>query len=197
MGGKAISSHWNREEGKSYSIYTYTNAAQVELLINERSFGTKNNSTENDRRNIILWENVPYAAGKIVAIAKDSNGKEIARHSLETTGRAVALKLVTENADWKADGMDLQYVKVYAVDNKGRVVPKYDGEVIFEVSGEAKLIAVDNGNHFSDELFSGNKRKLHKGFAMAILCSYQKAGEVKIKAFVTGLKPAEKKLTTK
>ena len=72
----------------------------------------------------------------------------------------------TWNADWKADGMDLQYVKVYAVDSKGRVVPATEGEVTFEVSGEARLIAVDNGDHMTDELFSGNHKKLHQGFVI-------------------------------
>ena len=198
VGGKAISSHWNREAGKTYSIYTYTNAAEVELLVNGRSIGTQKNYSENDKRNIILWQNVPYVPGKIVAIAKDINGKEIARHTLETTGKAVALEIETENADWKADGMDLQYVKVYAVDSKGRqVYTADDAEVAFEVNGVAQLIAVDNGDHFSDELFNGNKRRLHNGFAMAILRSTQIAGEVKLKALANGLKPAEKIMATK
>ena len=50
----------------------------------------------------------------------------------------------------KADGMGLQYVKVYAVDNKGRVVPNYDGKITFNIDGPARIIAVDNGNHSSD-----------------------------------------------
>ncbi len=69
----------------------------------------------------------------------------------------------------KAGGMDLQYVKVYAVDNKGRIVPTTgENEITFEVSGAASLIAVDNGGNYSDELFAGNKCKLHNGFALAI-----------------------------
>jgi beta-galactosidase len=69
--------------------------------------------------------------------------------------------------------MDLKYVKVYAVDSKGRIVPTATGEVTFEVLGNAKLYAVDNGDHTSDELFDGNKRQLFNGFAMAILRSTQ------------------------
>ena len=121
----------------------------------------------------------------------------MARHLLETTGKAKALKIELENADWKADGMDLQYVKVYAVDGKGRVVPATEGEVTFEVSGEARLIAVDNGDHMTDELFSGNHKKLHQGFVMAILRSSQTGGDVKVKASLKGLKSAEKKMMTK
>ena len=139
---------------------------------------------------------MPYRQ-KIVAIAKDASGKKWLDHVLEATGEAVALKMVTENADWKSDGMDLQYIKVYAVDREGRIVPTFNGEARFDISGEAKLIAVDNGDHSSDELFSGNQRKMFKGFAMAILRAKQTAGKVNAKVSVKGLKAVERILTTK
>lgn len=196
VGQKVISAHWNRTEGSKYNLYTYTNADEVELLVNGKSIGVQKNSTEVTKRNTIYWKDVPYAAGKITAIARKA-GKEVARHELLTTGKAVALKLETENPNWKADGMDLQYVKVYAVDSKGNKVPTATGEVTFDLNGVATIIAVDNGDHLSDDLFDGNKKKLYKGFAMAILRSGQKAGTVKLKITASGLKGAEKTLTVK
>jgi beta-galactosidase len=198
VGKIPVSSHWNRQEGKSYDVYTYTNAEEVALLVNGKLIGTKkNDTTDITKRNIILWEKVPYSAGTITAIARNA-GKEAARHTLETTGKAVALKLEIENPDdWRADGLDLQYVKVYAVDKKGRTVPATSGEVTFEVSGAARLIAVDNGDHASDELFAGNRRMLHNGFAMAILRSSKTAGAVKVKAAAAGLKSVEKTIHSK
>ncbi len=196
IGTADVSSHWNRENGKSYNLYTFTNADEVELFVNGKSLGVKKNNIEVSKRNMILWQNVPFTPGKVTAVAR-SNGKEIARHQLETTGKAVAMKLEPENTDWKADGMDLQYVKVYAVDSKDRIVPDAVGKVTFEVTGQAKLIAVDNGDHFSDELFDGNARELHNGFAMAVLRSNRQAGEVKIKITSKGLKSAERTFLTK
>jgi beta-galactosidase len=205
VGQKVISSHWNRQEGKKYNLYTYTNADEVELFINARpddpvgrgkSIGVQQNSTDVRKRNTIYWKDIPYTAGKITAIAR-TGGKEVARHELATTGKAVALKIETENANWKADGMDLQYVKVYAVDSKGNKVLTETAELSFDVSGAANLIAVDNGNHLSDDLFAGNKKRLHNGFAMAILRSTQSAGTVKIKVTAAGLKEIEKTLLVK
>ncbi len=196
IGTEDVSSHWNRETGKKYNLYTFTNADEVELFVNGKSLGIKKNNSEYSKKNMIFWSDVSYMPGKITAVAR-TNGKEVALHQLETTGKAVALKIETENADWKANGMDLQYVKVYAVDNKGRKVPTATGEVSFDVSGAARLIAVDNGNHFSDELFGGNKRMLHNGFAMAVLRSERKTGDVKIKVSVNGLKTAEYKMASK
>lgn len=196
VGQKVISSHWNRQEGKKYNIYTYTNADEVELLVNGKSMGVQQNSLDVKKRNTIYWQNIPYGSGKITAIAR-KGGKEIVRHELETTGKAVALKMETENANWKADGMDLQYVKVYAVDSKGQKVPTATGEVTFDVSGAARIIAVDNGNHLSDDLFAGNKKTLYNGFAMAILRSNQTAGTVKLKVTALGLKEVEKTVIVK
>ncbi len=199
VGGLSLASHWNWATGSMQNLYTYTNADEVELLVNGKSMGIrKNDRTDITRRNIIYWENIPYGkGGNIIAVARN-NGKEVARHRLETTGKATTLKMVVENPDdWKADGMDLQYVKVYAVDNKGRVVPDTKDEVTFKVSGAARLIAVDNGDHFTDELFTGNTKKLHKGFIMAILRSDRSGGEVVITASSKGLKDAVKKLVTK
>lgn len=196
VGQKVISSNWNREAGKKYNIYTYTNADEVELLVNGKSIGVQQNSTEVKKRNTIYWKDVPFAPGKITAIAR-KGGKEVARHELETTGKAVALKIEAENPTWKANGMDLQYIKVYAVDSKGRKVPTATGELTFDVSGAARLIAVDNGDHLSDDLFTGNKKALYKGFAMAILRSEQTAGTVKLKVTAPGLKGIEKTFIVK
>lgn len=196
VGQKVISAHWNRQAGKTYNVYTYTNADEVELLVNGKSIGVQKNSTEVRERNTIYWKDVPYSAGKITAVAR-TRGKVVAQHELETTGKAVALTLEAENAAWKADGMDLQYVKVYAVDSKGRKVPTTPGEVIFNVSGAARLIAVDNGDHWSDDLFAGNKKVLHNGFAMAILRSGQMAGVVKLEVTGAGLKGITKSFQMK
>lgn len=191
VGRKPVTSHWNREKGKTYNLFTYTNAEEVELLVNGKSLGKQANNMEINRRNMIFWPNVAFTPGHITAIARTGN-KEVSRFELETAGKPVALVAECDPADWKADGMDLKYIKVYAVDQKGRKVPDATGEVTFEVSGVAQLLAVDNGNHSSDELFGGNKRQLHNGFAMAVLRAGRTAGEVRFKATVAGLKKIEK-----
>ena len=196
VGQKVVSSHWNRQEGKKYNLYTYTNADEVELFINGKSLGVQQNSTDVKKRNTIYWKDIPYTAGKITAVAR-TGGKVVAQHELQTTGKAVALIIETENANWKADGMDLQYVKVYAVDSKGNKVLTETADLNFDVSGAATLIALDNGNHLSDDLFAGNKKRLHNGFAVAILRSSQTAGTVKLKVMGAGFKPAQQNMTTK
>ena len=149
----------------------------MELLVNGHSQGRKTNATDPKQRNRLLWKDVPYQTGKIEAIAYN-NGKEVARHKLETTGEAVRLVAEADNSQWKADGMDLQHINILAVDQKGRRVWKADDELTFEVEGPARLVAVTNGDITSNEPNFDSKRHLWNGHAMAILRAGREKGKV-------------------
>ncbi len=192
VGRMPVSSHWNRKPGSLNNLFTYTNADEVELFVNGKSAGIQKNLKQDiTGRNMIYWQQIPFGkGGNITAVAR-TGGKEVARHTLETSGKATALRLEAENEHWKADGMDLQYVKVYAVDNKGRKVPDAEGEVTFSVTENAVIRAVDNGDNYTGELFTGNKVKLHNGFAMVILRSGREKGKVTLTVQVQGLKSSK------
>lgn len=192
-----LTSHWNFKEGKSLSLYTYTNAEEVELFVNGKSLGIKKNELNDpERRNKIFWEGIKYQKGNITAIAR-SKHKEVARHKLETTGKAIALQLQADTEDWKADGNDLQHIRVYAVDSKGRRVYNAGNTIHFSVTGNATLIAVDNGNIYSNEQYTGDSRKLFKGSALTILKSGNKPSKIIFKAYTERLKSATLNLITK
>ena len=164
----SYSENWNRKDGEKLSLYTYTNAEEVELKLNGKSLGVKKNSSNPKERNRIKWDNIEYKSGTLTAIARNG-GKEVARHSLETTGEAVALKLIPDVQTWHADGKDLQHVRVIAVDKKGRRVLSAGENLRFSVTGDAEIVALDNGNIASDELAVGSERSLFMGSALVIL----------------------------
>lgn len=196
-GNDGMSDHWNREAGKNLEIITYTNADEVELVLNGQSLGKKTNNKSNPKeRNQIKWNNVTYADGYLEAVAR-TNGKIVARHRIETTDKAVRLTASPDNSNWKADGMDLQHVRVYAVDKKGRRVPMAQDELRFSVEGDASIVAVSSGNHQSDELNATNHRKLYNGSALVILRAGKSAGEVVLKTEADGYKTVKTKLQTK
>ena len=175
-----LSENWNREAGEKVSLYTYTNGDEVELFLNGKSLGVKKNSDDPKLRARIKWDGIAYAPGTLQAVAR-KNGKVVARHQIETTGEAVALKLVPDAETWHADGQDLMHVRVYAVDKKGRRVMDLKDKnafsnLTFTVKGDADIVAVDNGNINSDELHVGKKqlnksaeRALYQGSALVIL----------------------------
>ena len=198
-----LSENWNREAGEKVSLYTYTNGDEVELFLNGKSLGVKKNSNDPKLRARIKWDNIAYAPGTLVAVAK-KNGKVVARHQIETTGEAVALKLVPDMETWHADGKDLMHVRIYAVDKKGRRVlnvkdAKAFDKLTFQVKGDANIVAVDNGNISSDELHIGKKqlektiqRNLFQGSALVILRAGDKPGKIELS--VAGEKMKAKKL---
>ena len=198
-----LSENWNREAGEKVSLYTYTNGDEVELFLNGKSLGVKKNSNDPKLRARIKWDNIAYAPGTLVAVAK-KNGKVVARHQIETTGEAVALKLVPDVETWHADGKDLMHVRIYAVDKKGRRVlnmkdAKAFDKLTFTVKGDANIVAVDNGNIASDELHIGKtqlektiQRHLFQGSALVILRAGDKPGKIELS--VAGEKMKAKKL---
>ena len=175
-----LSENWNREAGEKVSLYTYTNGDEVELFLNGKSLGVKKNSDDPKLRARIKWDGIAYAPGTLLAVTR-KNGKVVARHQIETTGEAVALKMVSDAETWHADGQDLMHVRVYAVDKKGRRVMNLKdknafSKLAFSVKGDADIVAVDNGNIYSDELHVGKKqlnktaeRALYQGSALVIL----------------------------
>ncbi len=198
-----LSENWNREVGEKVSLYTYTNADEVELFLNGKSLGVRKNSEAPKLRARIKWDDIAYAPGVLLAVAR-KNGKVVARHQIETTGEAVALKLVPDIETWHADGKDLMHVRIYAVDKKGRRVlnvkdAKAFDKLTFTVKGDANIVAVDNGNIASDELHIGKtqlekiiQRNLFQGSALVILRAGDKPGKIELS--VAGEKMKAKKL---
>ncbi len=198
-----LSENWNREAGEQVSLYTYTNADEVELFLNGKSLGVRKNSEAPKLRARIKWDDIAYAPGVLLAVAR-KNGKVVARHQIETTGETVALKLVPDIETWHADGKDLMHVRIYAVDKKGRRVlnvkdAKAFDKLTFTVKGDANIVAVDNGNIASDELHIGKtqleksiQRHLFQGSALVILRAGDKPGKIELS--VAGEKMKAKKL---
>jgi beta-galactosidase len=195
-GNDILSENWNRKEGTSVNLFTFTNGQEVELLLNGKSLGRKQNPVDPNVRNRIYWKNVPYHSGKLEAVAYE-NGKVIARHKLETTGKAVKLIITPDNNDWHADGQDLQHLRIIAVDSKGRRVFLADDELRFEVEGDAKIAAVTNGDITSEELNVTDHRRLWNGSAMVILRAGKSPSKVTLRTLSDKFKTIMTKLETK
>ncbi len=196
-GNDGMSDHWCRKAGSIQNIITYTNADEVELLLNGKSLGKKQNPKSNPKqRNQIKWDNITYADGKLTAIAYN-NGKVVAKHQIETTGKAVKIIATPEDETWKADGTDLQHIRIQAVDSKGRRVPMAQDELRFEVTGDARIVAVTNGDINSEELNVTDHRRLYNGSAMVILRAGTTPSKISLKTTSDKFKTVTTALETK
>ena len=196
FGGETVTDHWNRTPGSKYTLYTYTNADEVELLVNGKSMGVKKNTTDPNTRNKIKWTDIAYEPGYVEAVAR-KDGKTVARHRINTFGKVSRLQLAPDQEVWKADGTDLQHVTVYAVDKNGNKVWDDTDELTFSVEGDASIVAVSNGDITTDENLAGNRIRLFHGSAMVILRAGVKPSAITLTVSAAGKKDYKLKLNTR
>ncbi len=185
--------HWNWEgmEGKTISVWVYSNLDKVELLHNGQSLGTR--EMKKDRH--VAWV-VKYAPGAIEARGYKGD-KVVMTEKRETTGAPAKLVLRADRQEVSADGEDVAMFAVEVKDSHDRVVPITENEVTFKISGEGKLIGTGNGDPTDHAPDKGTARKAFCGYCMAVVQSTRKAGEIKVEATSPGLASATATISSK
>jgi beta-galactosidase len=190
--------HWNFEgrEGEEIPVWVYSNLDEVELFLNGTSLG----SQKVPHLGHVQWK-VKYMPGAIEARGL-KDGKVVLTEKRETTGPTVAIRLTADRTEIDADGEDLVFLTVEALDKEGRPVPTADNLIAFKVSGEGTLIGVGNGDPNCQESDKEPKRSLFSGMAQVIVQSTKRAGEIRIEAAKEGwdgpeLMPAKITIQTK
>lgn len=183
-----VRSHWNWDGYKGpLEVFTFTNAASVELLLDGTSLGSKRLADFADR--MIRWE-VPNEPGAIRAVARDEQGTVVARHELRTAGPPARLELTSDRTVFAAGGQDLAHVTVRVEDRLGNLVPHGEHTIEFTLEGNGQIAGVDNGNLYSHESFKASPRATYQGRALAIVRAGRGGGIIRLSARADGLEPA-------
>lgn len=198
--------NWAGREGQIMPVLAYTNCDTVELFVNGKSYGVKvqefprqGNSGAWNRYvrpyvNIttadlhLTWD-VAYQPGTVKAVGR-KNGKQVIIDEIHTTGKPTALRLTADSSFINADGSDVALIKVDVLDDKGNVVPDAANQLHFTVTGQGKLLGVDNGNQQDDASFKLNDRKAFKGHAYAVIQASRKPGDMVLAVSSDTLLPA-------
>ena len=171
------------KEGENIRVMVMANVDQIKLLLNGVELAEQKVNAYK-----MNYFNVPFQEGKLEAIGFN-NEIEVARATVETTGKAVSLELTPDRNSLVGDGRDAMPITVRALDNKGRAVPIDNSTVTFTVNGAGKSIGHGNGDPTSHENEKGNSRQLFNGLAQLIVQSnYESKGEINITANAKGLK---------
>ena len=178
--------HWNLfgQEGQEVTVQVYNNCEEIELIVNGVSCGKQ----QQEKYSRGDWK-VVYQPGEITAVGY-IGGKEVARETLETTGKPVALKLELQNGeDIKANGNDLAVVHCTCVDSQGRTVPDAAPFVSFTTNGLGTVAGTgsDNTDHIVP---SCPDRKMYAGVIAAAIKLGTAAGTLSVYAKADGLTPA-------
>lgn len=179
--------HWNWPErlGKNVPVYVYTGGDSAELFLNGKSLGkrAKNANAEVIRdRYALRWLDVTYQPGELKAVAYQQ-GHKIGTAVMRTAGEPAKLRLTPDRTSLSADGEDLSYVLVEAVDQQGNLCPLAMNDVKFRLEGPATMAGVGNGDHHFAAEFQADHVTLFYGKAMLIVRATEgKGGSIRVSA---------------
>ena len=108
-----------------------------------------------------------------------------------TPGDAKKLKLKSEDMTLAADGHDITFIEISAEDENGNPVENANNRIRITVTGEGRLLGLDNGDSTDPDPYQTDSRQLFSGKLLAIVGSAENEGTVKITAESRGLEPAE------
>jgi beta-galactosidase len=189
--------HWNwpGREGQVTPVFVYTNYESAELFVNGKSQGmqTKNNSTPQNRYRL-MWMDVKYEPGTLKVIAYDKDGKPAAEQQIVTADKPYKLILEADRTSLKADGQDIAFVTVSAVDKNGHFCPLANEQLTFKVTGQGRFRAACNGDATSLEQFHLPTMKLFNGKLVVLVQAGTNAGDIQLSVKGEKLKESSLKL---
>ena len=167
---------WNYEPGQEIRVVCYTNAPQARLMLNGKEVGTM--KPYDDKSGIIYWD-IPYEAGELVAEGCDASGKVLSSYTLRTTGRPYAIRVKADRETLSA-GKATAHIEIEVVDEKGLPVKLADNEITCRVEGPARLLGLENGANNDMSEHRDNRQRVHMGRLLAYIQTTGELGDIRI-----------------
>jgi beta-galactosidase len=177
--------HWNWAANDTIDVWAYTNADEAELFLNGASLGVKRKTEPVSH---LMWR-VAYAPGTLRGVARTA-GRVTATTEVKTASAPARVALAPDRARIRADGEDLSYVTVTVQDRAGVEVPTAEPLIRFQVTGDARIVGVDNGDQMSHTSLQANQIRLFNGKALVIIRAGTRRGAATLTAEAEGLAPA-------
>ena len=181
-----------------YCVGSYA-VARVELYVNGKLAGS---CDQPENTFIFAFPDIDVTkSGVLEALGYDYAGALACRDQLETAGPPARLLLSprTTPGGLRADGADLAFVDIQAVDAAGRVCPLCDERIDFSLSGDAVLLGGYNSGRFNGNGRSDNV--IHQPFVFAecgvnrvLIRAGSKPGLIRLTARMAGVPQAETKI---
>jgi beta-galactosidase len=187
--------HWTYPANTTKTVYVMASAQvrRVQLLVNGAEVGS-NTLPANDF--LYSFGNVRWQPGTITAVGYDAGNQEVARTSKTTTGPATALRLTPHTAPGglRADGSDIAFFDIEAVDAQGRRMPTHQARVDFTLTGPGRFLGGFNpgkpGSVFKS--FVDTEAGVNRVFVRAS----RTAGTLTLRATASGLTAATASITS-
>ena len=196
-----VPAHWTFPErkGKSIAVYVYTSVDEAELFLNGKSLGKRQKDpkaivakrTYNGlNRYRLIWDNVVYEEGELKVVAYNKDGTIAGVSRIETAFEPEKIVLKPES-DVLAGDDELVFVEVTIQDAKGNRIPRDERRVRFEISPNAKIVSVGNGNPRGLDSFKDVSSHPLRFGRMGLAIKRISKGDVVLKAHADGVKGTE------
>lgn len=184
---------WPGQEGKKMQVHVYTRSKVVKLELNGKVIAEQTVP----EGSITATFEIEYQPGTLVAKGFDGV-KKTGESTLVTAGKPSGIRLIADRSTINADLNDLSYINVEIIDKKGNVVPNVDDvEITYELTGNATIAAVGNGNVADMSSFQQNRKKVFQGRGLVILKSNGIPGKITLEANANGLVAGSIEIITK
>ena len=167
---------WTGYEGKPAIVDVYSDAEEVELLLNGKSLGRKATGEENE---FTAMFELNYEPGELVAISYDQ-GEETGRCKLRTAAEKVQLAVESDKTVLRADGEDLAFITVKLVDKNGEENLWEKKEIHVSVSGAGVLQGFGSAEPSTEKSYDDTTWMTYDGYVMAVVRSGKETGEIKV-----------------
>lgn len=170
--------NWAGSEGEPVKVLVFSRADEVELLLNGEVIGRKKQgeSLGIEEMPLTFLFELSYKPGTLTAVGY-TDGKEVSRDQMETTGEATEICIKTDRNEMAADGHGLIYAEIQIVDEKGRPVNDAENGLTASCEGAAELVGFGSGNPITEDNYTKGVCKAYRGKACAILRSGYEEGQ--------------------
>ena len=186
--------YWDFSPGQMIDVRVCSNAPKIELFHDGASLGAVDIDHAHGQKLLGEWR-IPYAPGELRAVAYDEAGAVIAEDARTSFGDAAALVLTPDKTALAADGSDLIFVEITALDCDGHPVDNANNRVHVTVDGPGRLVGLDNGDSTDYDSYKGDNRRLFSGKLLAVIAATLNAGAITVRAASQGLQSGTLELT--
>ena len=176
--------YWDWNEGQLIDVKAYTNADEVELFFNGQSQGRQKINHINGAEPFGRWQ-LEYHHGDIRAVAYDENGKTIAEDVKKSFDDPAAIVLKPEE-DFNRRGLShlceetaIHFIQIMTADANGTLVENARNYITINVSGNAELVGMDNGDStdFDEYACKDGHQMTRRLFANRLIAIVRTKGE--------------------
>ena len=156
--------YWDWNVGQMIDVKAYTNADEVELFFNGQSQGRQKLNHKNGAEPFGRWQ-LEYHRGEIKAVAYDETGKVVAEDVKRSFDDPAKIILEPE------EGTAIHFIQIMTVDQNGTLVENARNFITFNVTGDAELVGMDNGDStdYDEYTSSGGHTHTRKLFANRLI----------------------------